>query len=136
MLGAIGRYLNRVRQRFKSYLEGRRNTVYEISHDENQMNVSWLTMENEKDSSSLAWNKVVSVKAFKRDLFAVDQICLEFELKDGGALEIHEGMQGWQSLVSKLPDYLPGCKRLEEWFQEVAFPAFELNLTTIFERGE
>ena len=136
MLGALGRYLNRVRQRSKSYLEGGRNTVYEISHDENQMNVSWLTMENEKDSSSLAWNKVVSVKAFKRDLFAVDQICLEFELKDGGALEIHEEMQGWKSLVSKLPDYLPGCKSIEEWFQAVAFPAFELNLTTIFERGE
>ena len=134
MLGAIKRYLNRVHQRRRSYREGRRGTVYEIVHDENQMSVSLLTMENEKGTRSFTWDEAISIKAFKRDLFAVDLICLGIELRDGSGIELDEEMAGWDSLVQKLPEYFPGCKNFSEWFQAVAFPAFQLNMTPIFER--
>jgi hypothetical protein len=109
--------------------------VYEIAHDENHMNISWLTVENKRGSKSLTWNETISIKAFKRDLYVVDLICLGIELKDGSAIEINEEMGGFDSLVQKLPEYLPGCQTFGEWFQLVAFPAFQSNITAIFERG-
>ena len=109
--------------------------MYEIVHDENHMSVSWLTMENEKGSRLLTWDETISIKAFKRDLYAVDRICLLIGLKDGSGIEVDEEMSGWDSLVQKLPEYLPGCKSFGEWFQVVAFPAFQLNMTPIFDRA-
>ena len=134
MFGAIKKYLGKVQQRGRSYREGRRGTVYEIVHDGNHMTVSWLTLENEKGSRSLTWDEVISINAFKRDLLVVDRICVGIELRDGSEIEVDEEMNGWDSLVQKLPEYLPGCKTFGEWFQAVAFPAFQLNMTVIFER--
>ena len=110
--------------------------MFEIAHDENQLSVSWLTLENEKGNIFLKWDETISIKAFKRDLYAVDRICLGIELKDGSAVELDEEMAGWDTLVQKLPEYLPGCKSFGEWFEVVAFPAFQLNLTPIFEKFE
>ena len=90
-------------------------------------------MENVHGEDSVVWSEVLCVTAFKRDLFAVDQICLEFESKKGFFL-IHEEMKGWDSLIKRLPDYLPGCKNEKEWFEVVMLPPFELNLTTIFDK--
>lgn len=134
MFSAISRYLNRINQRRLSYREGRRSTVFEIAHDEHHLRVSWLTIENEKGNRSLTWAEMISIKAFKRDLYAVDRICLGIELRDGSGIELDEEMAGWDSLVQKLPEYLPGCKSFGEWFEVVAFPAFQLNMTPIFER--
>lgn len=91
-------------------------------------------MENQKGNLSFSWDEAISIKAFKRDLFAVDQICLAIELRSGRGVELNEEMVGWDSLVQELPEYLPGCKKFEAWFLAVAFPAFEPNLTPIFER--
>jgi hypothetical protein len=134
MLDAIRRYLNRAHQRRRSYREGRRGMVYEIVHDGNHMSVSWLTMENEEGNRLLTWDETISIKAFKRDLYAIDRICLVIGLKDGSGIELDEEMTGWDSLVQKLPEYLPGCKSFGEWFEVVAFPAFQLNMTPIFDR--
>jgi hypothetical protein len=131
---AVKKYLNRVRQRRQSYREGRRGTQFKIVHDPNRMSISWLTIENEAGHRSLTWQQVNSITAFKRDLWAVDQICLGIDLLDGSAIQLDEEMNGWDSLVHKLPEYLPGCKSFGEWFGRVAFPAFELNLTPIFKR--
>jgi hypothetical protein len=108
--------------------------LFEITHNESHLNISWLTIENEKGNRLLTWDETISIKAFKRDLFAVDRICLVIELKDGVGIEVDEEMAGWDSLVQKLPEYLPGCKTFGEWFDIVAFPAFQLNMTPIFER--
>lgn len=135
MLDAIKRYLSRVQQRRGSYREGRRGTVYEIVHDGNNMSVSWVTIENEKGGRLLTWDETISIKAFKRDIYAVDRICLVIGLRDGSGIEVDEEMSGWDSLVQKLPEYLPGCKSFGEWFEVVAFPAFQLNMTPIFDRA-
>jgi hypothetical protein len=98
------------------------------------MSVSGLTIENVSGHDILHWRDVIRVEAFKRDLYVVDQICLLFLKKDGFALEIHEEMSGFDTLVQSLPTYLPGCQTFGEWFLTVAIPAFELNLTVIYER--
>lgn len=134
MLEGFRSYLHRVAERQKSYRQGRRRTVYKIFHNANAMKVSWLGVENDRGEIVIAWKETVRVEAFKRDLYAVDLICLLVLLKDNKALEINEGMEGFESLAGKLPEYLPGCQKFEEWFQVVAFPAFKENNTVIYER--
>src|SRR3954452_2512725 len=125
-----------VKERYKSHRDGRGKTVYELLHDADRLSVSWLTGKNESGNRSFQWDDAIVLTAFKRDLYVVDRICLEFELKDREIIEVDEEMKGFDSLVQKLPEYLPGCKSFGEWFEVVAFPAFKLNTTQIFERVE
>jgi len=78
------------------------------------MKVSWPTLENERSELTIEWRAVVSIFAFKRDLFAVDLICLCLNLNDDTAVEVAEDMNGWDGLVTKLPEYLVDCRRFEE----------------------
>ncbi len=55
---------------------------------------------------AIVWEQIVSVSAFKRDLWTNDQICLEFESADGGTTELNEDMSGWNELLSTLPSLL------------------------------
>ena len=136
MLATVKAYFHRVYQRYKSQRDGRTRSVYRICHDSNAMIVSSLTMENVTGQTVVHWRDVIRVEAFKRDLFAVDQICLAFIENGNLEVEINEEMDEFGSLVEKLPDYLPGCQTFEEWFRPVAIPAFELNLRVIYERGD
>jgi hypothetical protein len=84
---------------------------------------------------SVAWSDVMGIIAFKQDLFSVDRICLTIVHRDGKDSVLHEEMQGWQAFVDALPDRLPDCMPFASWFDTVAFPAFKLNPTRIFERS-
>ena len=75
---------------------------------------------------NFAWNEVTRVSAFKRDCFAIDLICFEFELNGTRVTEINEDAVGWDSLVSALPTYLPGALSQNEWWSDVVQPPFEL----------
>lgn len=134
MLTAVKSYFRRVHERYKSRREGRTRTLHTLIHSSERLTVSSLTIENETKETILHWRDVIRVEAFKRDLYVVDLICLAFRETGDTEVEIHEEMEGWESLVVALSEYLPGCQKFEEWFQVVAFPAFELNLTTIYER--
>ena len=136
MLEVFKLYLHRASERQKSYRAGRRKTLYTIFHNANAMKLSWRSIEDESGEIVVAWRDTVLVKAFKRDLYAVDLICLVFLSKDDKAVELNEEMDGWESLVEKLPEYLPGCQKFEEWFSLVAFPAFKTNITPIYQRIE
>lgn len=85
---------------------------------------------------SFLWKDVCRVVVFKRDLFTVDCICIGFELSDGLSYEFDEEMTGYKELTSRLHDYLPGCQRWDNWFCEVAFPAFATNMIEIYVRDE
>jgi hypothetical protein len=134
MVDALKLYFQRLRERQKSLRAGRRRTVYTIFHNPNSMKLSWLSMEYERGELVLAWKDVNKIEAFKRDLYVVDLICLLMVLEDDKALEINEEMEGWTSLVEKLPEYFPGCQKLEEWFLRVAVPPFKPNATEIYYR--
>jgi hypothetical protein len=99
------------------------------------MKLSWLTMENEQGELVLRWKDIVKLEAFKRDCFAVDLICLAMCLNDNTEVEINEEMNGWQPLMRKLPEYLSGCEKFDEWFDVVAQPPFKENLTIIYRRA-
>lgn len=107
----------------------------EISFDSTGFAVALLKKTSEKPVS-IQWNRVVRVVAFKRDLFAVDCICLLFVSDDDTGVEVDEEMKGWQDFAEALPHYLVGCKQWSDWFMAVAHPAFATNETEIFLRHE
>ena len=135
MLEAVKSYLHRVSERRKSYRAGRRGTVYAIEHNAHEMKLAWLSMESEQGEYVLRWQNVVRLEAFKRDVWAVDLICLVLVLNENREVEINEEMNGWEQLMRKLPEYLSGCKEFDEWFDVVAKPPFKENLTVIYRRA-
>jgi hypothetical protein len=73
---------------------------------------------------SVRWNEVSRILAFKKDCFTTDSIRLLF-LTDSTSLEAGENDPGWETLIEDLASRVPGCERLEDWFNSVAFLAFE-----------
>jgi hypothetical protein len=83
--------------------------------------------------NTFKWNEVVSVFAFKRDIYSYDLIRFAFETAEG-CVEVGEDMEGWRTLIDTLPDYLPGILAERDWFEKVALPPFATNWTTLFTR--
>lgn len=90
----------------------------------------------DEKSPTVAWNEIVKVTAFKRDLWSTDCICLFLEKTDKTGLEVHEEMNNWSMFVDELSKFLVGCKPVSEWIWHVASPAFKTNMTEIFLRPE
>ena len=110
----------------------RQRTVFTIVHNANALKLSWRGPSFDNGEIVVAWRDTIRVEAFKRDLWSVDLICLAIVSSNIKALEVNEEIEGWDSLVEKLPEYLPGCRTFEEWFHVVAFPAFKTNRTVIY----
>ena len=122
--------MQRIWQFLKKLKPRQPGSAYTIVHDLSGLR---LTLPG-KIENEINWNDVKEVFVFKRDLYVVDQICMTF-VTDQYIIEINEEMVGWQELIQKLPDYLPGCKSFEAWFLDVIQPAFETNLTKLYQRN-
>jgi hypothetical protein len=89
----------------------------------------------ERRRVGFAWAQVEEVVAFKRDEWSTDLICLDIHVVPDGWYLVHEGMEGFDVLVDRLPALLPGTLAHREWFPVVAFPPFARNPTVIFARS-
>ena len=118
---------------------------YEIAFDdsgierrENLFRIFWLWSRLRGNSGyqtkRIFWTEIEAAYVYKRDAYTIDVICLAFRLKDETSFEVNESMAGWDNLIEKLPEHLSGCLEFHEWFMTVAFPAFETNLTQIYQR--
>jgi|GEM_PF-3504000 len=87
----------------------------------------------EEEVVTFAWTDVEEIHAFKRDLFTVDLICIEFLLGENQAVEIHEGMVGYHDLQPWLQKKFPEID--SNWFADVAFPAFATNYKVIWKKS-
>ncbi len=88
-------------------------------------------MEKDICIEKFAWESVLEIFAFKVDLFSIDEICIGFRIDDEGTYnEINEEMHGYNELLNFLTVQFYGIK--ENWFSEVAHPAFETNLTSLW----
>jgi hypothetical protein len=106
----------------------------EIRCDESGFTVTVGGSVSSVGATSLKWNDVKTVLAYKRDLCATDLICLGFTSPDG-TIEVDEEMQGWSQLVERLPSLLPGTPPLSDWWERVAKPPFASCVTKLFERA-
>jgi hypothetical protein len=129
-------YFQRVTERQNASRFAHRRTLFSIYHNANGMKLSWVSLKKDRGAKVVSWRDVIKVEAFKRDLYAVDLICLKFLFEDNTTLEVDEEMEGWDSLVASLSDCLPGSKKFADWFEVVAFPAFKRNLTVVYRRDE
>ena len=86
---------------------------------------------DDKIEEKLSWNSVLEIFAFKRDLFSVDLICMGFRIDNEGVyFEIDEEMKGYKELGLFLPTRFKDIEK--EWFTDVAIPAFETKLVSLW----
>ena len=110
----------------------RGSAAYWIVIDEERMRL--LRCDRPEDAVwEVQWARIVEAVAFKRDLYAVDQICMRFDTAEF-THEVNEEMGGWSEMLAALPELLPSAAPQPEWWAGVAFPAFETNATTVFIR--
>ncbi|MEZ5363742.1 MAG: hypothetical protein R2748_15710 [Bryobacterales bacterium] len=84
------------------------------------------------EPAQIPWNQIERVTAVKRDCYTVDSIRLLIGLKGGSALRGLRGGPGMAGPARATAERLPGCLSFEEWFFDVAFPAFEANAKQIY----
>jgi hypothetical protein len=85
----------------------------------------------EGDSHHIEWASLKEIFAFKLDLWSFDTIRLGFRVSDDGTYwEVDENWPGYRDLLEEIE------RRLEivdpDWWQQVAFPAFSTNRTTLW----
>lgn len=81
--------------------------------------------------TTVCWSDVKEVFAFKRDLFAVDLLCIGFRISDDGSYyEINEEMNGYKEVMATMEKAFP--RLTPDWWSKIAFPAFATNLTTLW----
>lgn len=81
-------------------------------------------------AEGFAWNEVVRIDAYKLDCYTVDCICLLFALRDGSHYEVQEDMDGFEALENEVHvqfEHIPN-----DWWSQVAFPAFAENRTLLW----
>jgi hypothetical protein len=93
-----------------------------LTHDIEGLICTTTNYNEESTSTEVAWADVCRAVVFKKDLLTVDLICMSVEVSDGHSVLVHERMDGWDALVRKLPEYLPGCRPFEVWYPEVDIP--------------
>lgn len=111
-----------------------RQYVLTISCDETGLAVMACDRKGSAQTSSLRWDAVHTVIAYKRDIYSYDLICLALG-NDKESIEVNEEMQGWSELVERLPAFLPGTRPLSGWWERVAQPPFAPSVTTLFRRA-
>lgn len=80
------------------------------------------------------WANVFRVETYKRDLFTVDMICLNFAADaDQMVYMAHDEMDGFSELSSRLTRYFPSIA--PDWWGEVALPAFATKHRILYERA-
>ena len=76
------------------------------------------------------WNDIDSIFAYKIDLLTTDEICIDI-FSNQNALHLNESTWGWSQFIDRLEKNL---NIDSDWIKEVTFPAFEKNLTLIFDK--
>jgi hypothetical protein len=78
------------------------------------------------------WNEIETVYGYKVDLLAYDEICLDIFTKDEKYFTITESSLGWFQFVTRLSQNITSIR--EECFFEIANPAFQKNLTLLYDK--
>jgi hypothetical protein len=107
---------------------------YSVSCDE-----TGLTQTAQRGDSTetvhVAWDDVTNVFAYKRDCFAVDQICIVIGTANhNNRIEVREDDDGYKNLIGQMPIRIQGCPAPDEWWERVALPPFEMQWTKIYTR--
>jgi len=91
-----------------------------------------ILIKYEKDHrSNVNFRDVEEISVYKRDLFAIDLVCVAFRIADK-TFEIDEHMIGFCSVRENLSSWFAGID--DDWFYNVTFPPFETNQKIIWKK--
>lgn len=92
-----------------------------------------FTIESEDGENVVVrWENVVEIFAFKLNLLSYDTIRLGFRVDESGDFsEVDESWENYAVLVSEIESRFTV---VEDWWSTVAYPAFETNQTTLWQR--
>jgi hypothetical protein len=85
----------------------------------------------ENNAVKIEWATIEALFGYKVDLLTVDEICLDIFYEIERQIRITEETKGWYIFLEKLQIQFPQIKK--HWEMEIAFPAFETNLTLLYE---
>lgn len=90
-----------------------------------------FTIQLDKETKTINWDDIELIKAYKIDQYTVDCIVIEIHLAET-FITINDQTTGHMKFMDTASNKLSNFKK--DWFTVVAFPAFETNLTTVYER--
>ena len=122
ILDDIERIQNTPKENFPMYQDG----IFSYSDN-------GFTVKLDNATLTILWDEIFQIRAWKIDQFSVDCIIIEVGLKDTH-FTVNDQTAGYMKFMDIAAEKLQDFKK--DWFQVVAFPAFETNLTTIYERHE
>jgi hypothetical protein len=118
-------------KKLRSTFTARRPVLYRIKSSD--QGLVFFCDNDGKVLADIAWTDIVKIRAFKRDLFAVDEICMRINFDQANGIVVSENDPGYDEFIHALSTQLH--VRLEDWFDAVAFPAFATNETLIYKRA-
>lgn len=116
----IERIKNTLKEKFPAYQDGM------FSYSDNS-----FTIQLDNEIKTIKWEEINLIKAYKVDQYIVDCIVIEIHLAET-YISINDQTPGHMKFMETASTKLTDFKM--DWFNIVAFPAFETNLTTIYER--
>ena len=84
------------------------------------------------EPKDINWSDIQSIFAYKVDLMTTDQICIDVFCDYQISFRVTEETPGWFVFIERLKEQFPTIE--EDWNINVAHPAFETNLTLIYDR--
>ena len=87
---------------------------------------------DDQSAWTLRWEEVTRIDTYKRDLFTVDMICLDFTMAGRQMYcQTHDEMEGFDVLCQQLGGTFPSIA--PDWWMQVAFPAFATQHRVLYE---
>jgi hypothetical protein len=81
---------------------------------------------------SIPWARIDKVLACKADLFAVDLLVIQLIDSTDLAYDVDEEMANYDRFLTELTARFPGIR--EDWWRDVALPAFATNPTELWRK--
>ncbi|RYU77967.1 hypothetical protein [Hymenobacter persicinus] len=79
------------------------------------------------------WTDLETAFGYKVDLYTTDEICLDLFFSKETRLTLTESTPGWYQFLDRLAENIPSVPR--EWNLKIAAPAFEIQLTLLFDKA-
>ena len=98
-------------------------------HSPLRVTPSGFVSEASPEPHTYAWNDIIEIRAFKVDLFAVDEVRFALSFRDGTAVEVSEEQPGFSAFIDALKAQFPG---VAGWEHRVIQPAFATNSTVLY----
>lgn len=91
-----------------------------------------FTIVIQKEKRKITWDEIESLNAYKLDLMAFDEVCLDIVLEKK-FITVTEKTDGWNEFLKKLQLQFPSIEK--DWDMRITQPPFVTNFITLFTRN-